>query len=436
METKLDDIYTQTHVPGCSDTTVQAGAEHMLNRERYREFFEGECQEFHNGVEETDLEGSYINCLGNGYYCPEIIGTYWTGLEKENFFWALGRYGISQLDRIQRFVPEKSVLEIMNYYDILRRNLDESLENEGKRSKLASYSEMPEAVEVDEVAIEVEERLASEEATACEEPQEFSDRLLVDGDCLETVGEMLNWFHKKSSKICVDADLQRVLSRIARTLTRKLIRKVIKTKIHNSTISRSEATLSEDGQLSLAITVTDIHRACLEIGTNRPFTRFPMLKRIYTDHFNMKKAKPDEDAVDLYRGYDSMILFKRNEEMAAQVEESTLESSSFDVNSAQEDDMEELLSFISETMRLNEEHDRNKHEQVQKFMTSCGGIDLYFKLLKERSEELPLKRSIDYTTQDFEEVEAELRSGKRIKMENIGIDPMGSEGCESQDDQK
>ncbi|ODV71946.1 uncharacterized protein CYBJADRAFT_168973 [Cyberlindnera jadinii NRRL Y-1542] len=150
----------------------------------------------------------------------------------------------------------------------------------------------------------------------------------------------------------------------------------------------------------------------------------------------MKKAKPDEDAVDLYRGYDSMILFKRNEDMAAQVEESTLESSSFDVNSAQEDDMEELLSFISETLMLNEEYDRNKHEQVQKFMTSCGGIDLYFKLLKERSEELPLKRSIDYTTQDFEEVEAELRSGKRIKMENIGVDPMVNEGCESQGDQK
>lgn len=101
----------------------------FLNRE-IKEFFQN--KPFNTYNEKPYFQDSKINNKGHVVYKKDKDfenggGSIWTNNQKEVFFNCLARYSIHQIDAICDNLPEKSEIEIMNYYD--------SLANELKRLK-------------------------------------------------------------------------------------------------------------------------------------------------------------------------------------------------------------------------------------------------------------------------------------------------------------
>ncbi|TID14794.1 hypothetical protein CANINC_004465 [Pichia inconspicua] len=85
----------------------------------------------------------------------------WTAKEKDIFYESLARYGINRIDEIADLLPDKSQVDIMNLYNILKSELKRYKEDKKLRSKLVSFDELPKAYEVSEEYIKLEEQQAS-----------------------------------------------------------------------------------------------------------------------------------------------------------------------------------------------------------------------------------------------------------------------------------
>lgn len=85
----------------------------------------------------------------------------WTAKEKDIFYESLARYGINRIDEIAHFLPQKSPVDIINLYNILKKELKRYKNDRKLRSKLLSFDEMPKAFEVSEEYIKQEEQQAS-----------------------------------------------------------------------------------------------------------------------------------------------------------------------------------------------------------------------------------------------------------------------------------
>lgn len=105
--------------------------------------------------------------------CP---GSKWTPKEKHFFFVSLAKYSIHQISIIKSFLPKKSTIEIMNYYNLLKKelirykskkklkNYTYNLNNKIIKTKffnfyrkLLKYDDMPIAYEMSENFIKYEE---------------------------------------------------------------------------------------------------------------------------------------------------------------------------------------------------------------------------------------------------------------------------------------
>ncbi|CCK67978.1 Rrn5p KNAG_0A02890 [Huiozyma naganishii CBS 8797] len=127
------------------------------------------------------LEKRYLrqeNLLG------EEMGVYWSGKDKRKFFKLLERYSIHRLDDWWHCIGNKSKIEVLQYYDLLRRNV--RLLKDGRFKKLLRRSEIPIAYEVSEQFIELEElmaeRLMTREDAGAVCPLDHSDSGLVKFD--------------------------------------------------------------------------------------------------------------------------------------------------------------------------------------------------------------------------------------------------------------
>lgn len=97
----------------------------FLNRE-VKEFFQNKLINTYD--EKPYFQESKINSRGMVLYKRDKDfenggGAIWTNNQKEVFFNCLARYSIHQIDAICDNLPDKSAIEIMNYYDCLAREL-------------------------------------------------------------------------------------------------------------------------------------------------------------------------------------------------------------------------------------------------------------------------------------------------------------------------
>ncbi|ODQ80205.1 hypothetical protein BABINDRAFT_7675 [Babjeviella inositovora NRRL Y-12698] len=118
----------------------------------YMELLKRDRMSPEEGSEDEDEEG---DSDGGG-----AAGTVWTGSEKETFFNCLGKYSIHRLDQIKLQLPKKTDLEILNYYYLLKNEMN-SLKHRSKTfRKLVKIDEMPIAYEMSNHFIDMEESQA------------------------------------------------------------------------------------------------------------------------------------------------------------------------------------------------------------------------------------------------------------------------------------
>lgn len=152
--------------------------------QNYLDFYNREVKRFFSRDinENSKLSTSKINASGKVIYkadenYEENYGTIWSGVEKEIFFQCLTRNSINRIDLIKDRLPDKSEVEILNYYNILKKELKRQKLREGKRKKfklrygekdviqsyvkhskkLVSYSKLPIAFEISPYFIQFEE---------------------------------------------------------------------------------------------------------------------------------------------------------------------------------------------------------------------------------------------------------------------------------------
>ncbi|CAG88332.2 DEHA2E17754p [Debaryomyces hansenii CBS767] len=109
----------------------------FLNRE-VKEFFQNKLINTYD--EKPYFQESKINSRGMVLYKRDKDfenggGTIWTNNQKEVFFNCLARYSIHQIDAICDNLPDKSAIEIMNYYDCLAHELKRLKRQVVKRRK-------------------------------------------------------------------------------------------------------------------------------------------------------------------------------------------------------------------------------------------------------------------------------------------------------------
>lgn len=162
----------------------------------YVRFFNKEVKEFFENkyVTHADsnghFESSKMTHKGRVIYRKDqefenVVGTLWTGNEKELFFNCLARYSIHEIDRITEVLKSKSQAEVLVYYEILRKELSRVKSRSKKRRKygkiklrkgdkeviceqpsifkkkgLMRYSEIPVSHEMSEEFIAMEEEQA------------------------------------------------------------------------------------------------------------------------------------------------------------------------------------------------------------------------------------------------------------------------------------
>ncbi|CAI5760331.1 unnamed protein product [Candida verbasci] len=125
--------------------------------DNYKTIYNQYLQEVLTPPSTSNLTASKVTISGLIYpnisYLP---GIQWTALEKEQFFFALSRHSIHDIESIKEALPEKSEFEIITYYNVLKSGL-----NKWKPNKLLmKNSELPIAYEMSKDYIELEQKIA------------------------------------------------------------------------------------------------------------------------------------------------------------------------------------------------------------------------------------------------------------------------------------
>ncbi|GMG20928.1 unnamed protein product [Ambrosiozyma monospora] len=91
---------------------------------------------------------------------PSESSTFWSVSEKNLFFESLARFSIHRVDLIKEQLKDKSVSEIMAYYNLLKMETTRYKSNPKKRQKLVSMSQIPISYEMSEEFVQFEESQA------------------------------------------------------------------------------------------------------------------------------------------------------------------------------------------------------------------------------------------------------------------------------------
>ncbi|KAK6454234.1 uncharacterized protein RJT20DRAFT_57257 [Scheffersomyces xylosifermentans] len=140
-------------------------------------YYSTELRKQYNERETPEIQNEETDEVTSGplQLLDKTPGTLWTSTEKEIFFDALSKYSIHRLDLIRLRLPKKSELEIMVYYEVLKRGLEELKQNNLRQyrykrngithkinmphhtRRLMRYGEMPIAHEMSEYFIKFED---------------------------------------------------------------------------------------------------------------------------------------------------------------------------------------------------------------------------------------------------------------------------------------
>ncbi|KAG7712627.1 hypothetical protein KL950_000498 [Ogataea haglerorum] len=132
----------------------------------YLRFFQAEKSRFLSCTSllgRSNLVGTYVSSAGFRYRRKNEVneaGTYWSADDKDAFFELLARYSIHRADIIQEKLPSKSIADILDYYKLLKRELQQYKRHKRRLLKLVSYDEIPASYEMSSEFIEMEESQA------------------------------------------------------------------------------------------------------------------------------------------------------------------------------------------------------------------------------------------------------------------------------------
>lgn len=122
----------------------------------------------------------------------------WTPNEKDRFFQLLSRYSIHRIDDISAQLPKKSKVQIMSYYNLLRKTLRKYKHDARLSKKLVPMSEMPIAFEMEPEFIKFEESQSKLMAGFARERFTYSkseSSLLTHEHIYPDIPGLINWDH-------------------------------------------------------------------------------------------------------------------------------------------------------------------------------------------------------------------------------------------------
>lgn len=323
----------------------------------YNAFFNDELYELLDGPQKLDLYGSYVS-IENTLHIPKaraitkILGTFWSGREKEMFFIYLGRYGISQIDQIKKHLPKKSILDIMTYYDILYNSCEFYKKKKKLFMKLVRYDEIPQAMEMDETAIMIEESLVDamidkefetlqkDEKTQKSEREKFIDQddddQLINMSVLDSMCKFFNMDHLTKSITNRKNEEPRILygyemiKDIIYNLIKNMVTDLIKKALYATTDHRVfvrgmnwDGKNKQDMKLGLDITLNETIFTMKKYLTNRPILLYPYIQEI-------------DDRLDFVIEFDQKESFKEQEKETREFssKKAELRKSTFKIESA------------------------------------------------------------------------------------------------------
>ncbi|KAG0668487.1 hypothetical protein C6P45_004647 [Maudiozyma exigua] len=137
------------------DYSIRPSRIHYKSQVRYVERL-GDPGVLYNQSDDDDDDEN--TDLGENGSVEEIVGTLWTGQEKRTFFRLLSRYSIHRVSEWGQAIPEKSLYEIMEYYNILNENLNQL--RKLKFKGLLKVADMDIAYDMDDQFVEMEEYMS------------------------------------------------------------------------------------------------------------------------------------------------------------------------------------------------------------------------------------------------------------------------------------
>ncbi|SCU89622.1 LAFA_0E19526g1_1 [Lachancea sp. 'fantastica'] len=141
-----------------------------------------------NDDEEEEEEEEFGKVEGN------YQGVFWSCEEKEVFFHYLSRASIHGLENWAHFLPRKSKFEIMAYYEVLRRNLEELKGLNSKRhGGILTKMEFPIAYEMDEFFVALEEDVGQQVDKELQQEQQRAAEENAGSDLPDQLIDLENW---------------------------------------------------------------------------------------------------------------------------------------------------------------------------------------------------------------------------------------------------
>lgn len=262
-----------------------------LNKKHYRAFFNNELKlflEYKIQSKESLLRTTFISPEGSIFGDSKkasFVGTKWTVLEKEVFFEFLARYGIGQIELIQEKIGTKSILEIWKYYELLKTTTEKYKRRKSKFLQLVRYDEIPQAIEMDEPWIRIEEDLAAsfmgnEHDDDVENPVDDEDEL-INGEALATICDFFQMDHLTSQPVKFSNSDYVNFKELAKDVIKSIIMTIIKNKVFNSDRNLKKIESFQDKLVIESIQENEVLEAFRQILPNRSSTMYNYLRKIH-----------------------------------------------------------------------------------------------------------------------------------------------------------
>ncbi|KAI5952187.1 hypothetical protein KGF57_004151 [Candida theae] len=266
-----------------------------LPNENYIKFYNrvvGETLDPTKSIPELPLSASKVSYDGTYPNDAKYPGQFWTGEQKELFFTLLARYSIHQLDMISLHMG-KSELEIMTYYNLLKRELSK-LKNGARRSgkpglkkwdyRLVQYEEIPAAYEMSKYFTKLEDEQS----------------LLIDADEKVQLGSahvdtdacrLLNRNHMRTmfGRTCAD-DTCHIMEDLVKQVTTNILVNIINAK---TTKSNNNDLEDESKRCCITILPKNVKSALTRLGYPNLNAIFncnnPYVKKVYTEKYGQHR---------------------------------------------------------------------------------------------------------------------------------------------------
>ncbi|KAG7929525.1 hypothetical protein KL925_000267 [Ogataea polymorpha] len=251
----------------------------------YLRFFQAEKRRFLSYTSpfgRSNLVGTYVSTAGFRYRRKDEVneaGTYWSADDKDTFFELLARYSIHRADIIQEKLPSKSIADILDYYKLLKRELQQYKRHKRRLLKLVSYDEIPASYEMSSEFIEMEESqafLLRSVANMRDSDTNFRFKKMHPGlneqDLLdyERMADMANALYANNQLLDPATGIKRRLSKpmVLDEETKYILRHVAKNMAYEVVLTVLEDKIEAHDEFE--ITQSDVHRALAQMKVRRP----------------------------------------------------------------------------------------------------------------------------------------------------------------------